>query len=66
MVKSALRNPYAVAVLALAIVVIGLTALLRLPTDILPTFKTPAVQIVTFYPGMPRKSWRRHHHTPNG
>lgn len=53
MVKSALRNPYAVVVLALAILVIGLTAITRLPTDILPTFKTPAVQILTFYPGMP-------------
>ncbi len=53
MVKSALRNPYAVVVLALAILVIGLTAISRLPTDILPTFKTPAVQILTFYPGMP-------------
>src|SRR5882672_7601322 len=53
MVKASLKNPYAVAVLALAILVIGLTALLRLPTDILPTFKTPAVQILTFYPGMP-------------
>jgi multidrug efflux pump subunit AcrB len=53
MVKAALKNPYAVIVLALAILVIGLTAISKLPTDILPTFKTPAVQIVTFYPGMP-------------
>jgi len=53
MVKAALKNPYAVIVLALAILVIGLTAITRLPTDILPTFKTPAVQILTFYPGMP-------------
>ena len=53
MVKAALKNPYAVVVLALAILVIGITALTRLPTDILPTFKTPAVQILTFYPGMP-------------
>ena len=53
MIKSALRNSYAVVVLALAILVIGLTAITRLPTDILPTFKTPAVQILTFYPGMP-------------
>lgn len=53
MVKSALKNPHAVVVLALAILVIGVTALTRLPTDILPTFKTPAVQILTFYPGMP-------------
>ncbi len=53
MVKAALKNPHAVVVLALAILVIGLTAISRLPTDILPTFKTPAVQILTFYPGMP-------------
>jgi len=53
MVKAALKNPHAVIVLALAILVIGLTAIVKLPTDILPTFKTPAVQIVTFYPGMP-------------
>ena len=53
MVKSALKNPYAVVVFALAILVIGLTAITRLPTDILPTFKTSAVQILTFYPGMP-------------
>src|SRR5213593_379813 len=53
MVKAALKNPHAVIVLALAILVIGLTAIAKLPTDVLPTFKTPAVQIVTFYPGMP-------------
>jgi multidrug efflux pump subunit AcrB len=53
MVKAALKNPYAVIVLALTILVIGLTAITKLPTDILPTFKTPAVQIITFYPGMP-------------
>src|SRR6266481_5650811 len=53
MVKAALKNPYAVAVLALAILVIGLTAIYRLPTDLMPTFKTPAVQVLTLYPGMP-------------
>src|SRR5438552_9074654 len=53
MVRLALRNPYAVIVMVLGVVLIGLTAISRLPTDILPTFKTPAVQILTFYPGMP-------------
>ena len=53
MVKSALKNPYAVVVMALAILVIGLTAITHIPTDILPTFKTPAVQVLTLYPGMP-------------
>src|SRR5437773_4485911 len=53
MVKTALKNPYAVIVFALAIFVIGVTAISKLPSDILPTFKPPAVQVVTFYPGMP-------------
>ena len=53
MVKAALKNPYAVVVMALAILVIGLTAITHIPTDILPTFKTPAVQVLTLYPGMP-------------
>jgi multidrug efflux pump subunit AcrB len=39
--------------MVLGITIIGLTAITRIPTDILPTFKTPAVQIITFYPGMP-------------
>ncbi len=53
MVRLALRNPYAVIVMVLAITIIGLTAISRMPTDILPIFKTPAVQILTLYPGMP-------------
>jgi CzcA family heavy metal efflux pump len=53
MIKAALKNPYAVIVLALAILVIGVTSITRLPTDILPIFRTPAVQVLTFYPGMP-------------
>src|SRR5213083_1487458 len=53
MVKTALKNPHAVIVLALAILVIGVTAIYRLPTDLLPKFKTPAVQVLTLYPGMP-------------
>src|SRR5207244_12240186 len=59
MVKAALKNPYAVIVLALAILVIGVTAIYRLPTDLLPTFKTPAVQILTLYPGMPAEVMER-------
>ncbi len=59
MVKAALKNPYAVVVLALAILVIGVTAITRLPTDILPTFKTPAVQVLTLYPGMPAEIMER-------
>src|SRR5438552_7786568 len=53
MIRLALRNPYAVIVMVLGVVLIGLTAITRIPTDILPIFKTPAVPILTFYPGMP-------------
>src|SRR5439155_14050192 len=53
LVRFALRNPHAVVVMALAILLLGLTSFVRTPADILPTFKTPAVQVVTFYPGMP-------------
>lgn len=53
LIRGALGNPYAVIVMALAIIVIGITALTKIPIDILPIFKTPAVQVITFYPGMP-------------
>ena len=59
MIRFALNNPYAVAVGALATVVLGVASFQRLPADLLPIFKTPAVQIVTFYPGMPPEVMER-------
>jgi CzcA family heavy metal efflux pump len=59
LVRLALRNPYAVLVLAVAVIVLVVSTLPRTPTDILPQFKTPAVQIVTFYPGMPAETVER-------
>src|SRR5213594_3294132 len=53
MVGAALRNPYAVTVGGLTVLLLGVVAITRIPTDILPAFKTPAVQILTLYPGMP-------------
>ena len=58
-IRLALRNPYFVLVTALLVVVLGTTSLLRIPADLLPIFKTPAVQIVTFYPGMPAEVMER-------
>ncbi|HJP02676.1 MAG TPA: efflux RND transporter permease subunit [Planctomycetota bacterium] len=52
-VRMALRNPYAVIVGVLAVCVLGLFSYQRLPKDLLPIFRTPAVQILTLYPGMP-------------
>lgn len=47
------KNLHLIVVLALVIVVLGVISYKTIPADLLPTFKTPAVQIVTFYPGMP-------------
>lgn len=59
MIRAALRNPYLVIVLVLAVLLIGGTAAMRMPADILPIFKTPAVQILTLYPGMPAETMER-------
>ena len=59
MVERALKNPYLVIVGVLAALVIGVTCLLRIPIDLLPIFPVPAVQVVTFYPGMPPEVMER-------
>jgi multidrug efflux pump subunit AcrB len=58
-IEVGLRNPYLVLVLVLGVIVIGVTAMTRIPADLLPEFKTPAVQIITFYPGMPPEVMER-------
>ncbi|MCH9001614.1 MAG: efflux RND transporter permease subunit, partial [Planctomycetes bacterium] len=52
-IEVTLRNPYLVVVLVLATAVVGIRSMMDIPADLLPQFNTPAVQIVTFYPGMP-------------
>ena len=59
LIRLALKNPYFVLVLALLVVVLGVTSLVLIPRDLLPMFDTPAVQIVTFYPGMPAEVMER-------
>src|SRR5580704_604162 len=53
LIRASLKNPYAVIVAMLTIVVVGVLCLLALPVDILPIFRAPAVQVLTFYSGMP-------------
>ncbi len=53
LVRVSVFNPYLVIVLCLFIMVIGYVCLTRVPVDILPTYETPAVQVLTLYPGMP-------------
>src|SRR6266436_5190933 len=55
-VKAALKNPYAVVVFALMILVLGGLAIWNIPVDILPVFKAPAVQVLTYFQGMPASS----------
>jgi multidrug efflux pump subunit AcrB len=55
-VKAALKNPYAVAVLAFLILVLGVLACVNIPVDILPRFNAPAVEVLTYYQGMPASS----------
>jgi multidrug efflux pump subunit AcrB len=56
MILSSLRNPIAVTVMSLAVSLIGVLAAMNIPIDILPVFNSPAVQILTFYGGMPAAS----------
>jgi multidrug efflux pump subunit AcrB len=53
LIRASLGNAHAVIVFSLTIVVLGVLSLYRIPVDILPVFKSPAVQVLTFYGGMP-------------
>ncbi|MCH8914040.1 MAG: efflux RND transporter permease subunit, partial [Planctomycetes bacterium] len=58
-IEVGLKNPYLVVVLVVAVFVIGGVSMSQIPADLLPQFNTPAVQIVTFYPGMPPEVMER-------
>ena len=53
LIRASLKNPYAVTVSVFTIVVLGVITVPMIPKDILPVFKSPAVQVLTFYGGMP-------------
>src|SRR6478672_7447884 len=52
LIRFALGNPRAVTVLTLTVVLAGAVALAIIPADILPVYRSPAVQVLTFYNGM--------------
>src|SRR5438105_11209823 len=56
LIKASLKNPYMVAALCFLLVFLGSWSILVIPVDILPVFKTPAVQVMTFFQGMPAAS----------
>ncbi|MGB9254832.1 MAG: efflux RND transporter permease subunit, partial [Candidatus Korobacteraceae bacterium] len=51
-VKLALRRPYTFVVLAILILVMGLVAIFRTPTDIFPNINIPVVSIIWNYNGL--------------
>jgi multidrug efflux pump subunit AcrB len=56
LIRASLKNPYAVIVAMFTILVMGGLCLVTIPIDILPIFRAPAVQVLTFYAGMPAVS----------
>ena len=52
LIRFSLANPRAITVLMLTIVLGGIVALAAIPADILPVYRSPAVQVLTFYGGM--------------
>ncbi|HTS59720.1 MAG TPA: efflux RND transporter permease subunit [Terriglobales bacterium] len=48
-----IRNPYFIVVICLALLVIGVTSLARMPVDLFPPINLPEVVVATFYSGMP-------------
>jgi multidrug efflux pump subunit AcrB len=56
LIRASLRNPIAVTVFALTLALLGGLAAIQIPVDILPVFRSPAVQVLVFYGGMPAAS----------
>ena len=53
LVKFAINNLHFIVVGCLITIILGSLAIFSLPKDLLPTANLPAVQIISFYPGMP-------------
>jgi multidrug efflux pump subunit AcrB len=49
----AIKNPHFTIVVCLAALILGGLSMVRLPKDLLPSSDNPAVQILSFYTGMP-------------
>jgi multidrug efflux pump subunit AcrB len=52
LIHFSLGNPRAVTVLMFTVLLAGLVSLASIPADILPVYRSPAVQVLTFYNGM--------------
>jgi multidrug efflux pump subunit AcrB len=52
LIRFSLGNPRAVTVLVFTVLLGGIVCLAVIPADILPVYRSPAVQVLTFYNGM--------------
>jgi len=55
LVSTAIDNPHLIVVACLIILILGTLAIYKLPKDLLPSANLPAVQVISFYAGMPVK-----------
>lgn len=53
MPRFSIKNPYFIIVICLALAVIGVTSLVRMPVDLFPNINMPEVVVATFFSGMP-------------
>jgi len=51
-VRLALRRPYTFVVMAMAVALLGVLAIVRMPTDIFPEVDIPVISVIWQYPGM--------------
>ncbi len=59
LVRLALRNPHAVWSVVIGLCLLGMSVYPRIPTDILPDFKTPVVTSFFSYPGLPTREMEK-------
>src|ERR1700746_1278449 len=52
-VRTALKRPYTFIVMALLILIFGVSSALRTPTDIFPSIDIPVISVVFSYTGLP-------------
>jgi multidrug efflux pump subunit AcrB len=51
--RFAIRTPYLIVVICIAVIVLGVVSIVRMPVDLFPGMNIPVVAVATFYPGMP-------------
>jgi multidrug efflux pump subunit AcrB len=59
LVRIALQRPYTFIVMAMLIVIVGVTSIVRMPTDIFPDIDIPVITVVWNYSGLPPEEMER-------